>query len=146
MQRERKDKHFLKKPVYPGGQKAMRQFIARHLRYPKEALNARLEGTVVLKYTISHEGKVIGTQVVSSLGGGCDEEACRVAELLEFEVPRQPGKKTKVLFHNTLKVHFRLPKPQAQPAAIEYQYTAAAAPEAPPSSPSQKSYTYTITL
>ena len=147
MQREKKDKHFIKKPVYPGGPKALRQFIAQNLQYPKKALQAKLEGTVVLKYSIDHEGTVTETQVLSGIGKGCDEEAVRVTKLLKFQVPKLPGKKTKVLFHNKLKVHFRLPKPKAQPSAIQYQYTATPKPkEKPeqPSAPGSGSYTYTI--
>lgn len=148
MQREKKDKHFIKKPVYPGGPKALRQFIAQNLQYPKKALRAKLEGTVVLKYSIDHEGHVTDAQVVSGIGQGCDEEAVRVTKLLKFEVPKLPGKKTKVVFHNKLKVHFRLPKAKAQSAAVQYQYTTAdkkdeeqGAPVAPSGG---KSYTYTI--
>jgi protein TonB len=146
MQREKKDKHFIKKPVYPGGPKALRQFIAQNLQYPKEALKAKVEGTVVLKYSINHEGKVTEAQVVSGIGQGCDEEAVRVTKLLKFEVPKLPGKKTKVVFHNTIKVHFRLPKPETQPTAVQYQYTPSAKAEpAKPAAPSGGgSYSYTI--
>lgn len=126
----------------------MRQFIAHNLRYPEAARAARLEGTVVLRYSINHEGTVVDVQVISSLGKGCDEEAARLAKLLKFEVPKQPGK-GKILFHNTLKIHFRLPKSPAEPTAFEYQYTPAE-PTPPstkikPGSP-KKTYTYTINL
>lgn len=147
MQREKKDKHFIKKPVYPGGPQALRQFIAQNLKYPEAALKAKLEGTVVLKYTISHEGKVTEAHVVSGIGKGCDEEAVRVAKLLKFQVPKLPGKKTKVVFHNKLKVHFRLPKAREQPSAVQYQYTTSREKEEPstrPASSEGKSYTYTI--
>ncbi len=147
MQREKKDKHFIKKPVYPGGPKALRQFIAQNLQYPKEALKAKVEGTVVLKYSINHEGQVTETQVVSGIGQGCDEEAVRVTKLLKFEVPKLPGKKTKVVFHNTIKVHFRLPKPETQPTAVQYQYTTSVKkeePTKPAAPPGGGSYSYTI--
>lgn len=147
MQREKKDKHFIKKPVYPGGPQALRQFIAENLQYPKTALREKLEGTVVLKYTIDHEGKVTEANVVSGIGKGCDEEAVRVTKLLKFQVPKLPGKKTKVVFHNKLKVHFRLPKVKEQPPGVQYQYTTPAktSPEDQEAAPSKrKSYTYTI--
>lgn len=147
MQREKKDKHFIKKPVYPGGPKALRQFIAQNLKYPEAALKAKLEGTVVLKYTIDHEGRVTEAHVISGIGKGCDEEAIRVTKLLKFQVPKLPGKKTKVVFRNSIKVHFRLPKPQT--TAVQYQYTTpdkkkdSETQQAPPG---RKSYTYTIDL
>ncbi|MBV6654470.1 MAG: TonB family protein [Mameliella sp.] len=146
MQREKKGKHFIKKPIYPGGPKAIREFIYKHLKYPKEALEAKLEGTVVLKYSINHEGAVTDTTIISGIGKGCDEEASRVAKLLKFQVDKLPGKRTKVLFHNTLKVQFKLPKAQPKSTTVQYQYTTSGKqkPEANDSASGGGSYSYTI--
>ena len=148
MQKEKKDKHFIKKPIYPGGKKALQLFITQNLKYPPEALAEKVEGTVVLKYTVNHLGKVIETKVISSLGHGCDEEAERVLRLLQFEVPSNRG--VKVLHHLNIQIHFRLPKQKAPPKQIQeaapkytYQYSISPAKDAadkPKSSP----YTYTI--
>ena len=78
MQKERKDKHFIKKPIYPGGIKEMRALIGRELKYPSEALESKIEGTVYLRYNIDHKGNVTSSKVLSSLGHGCDEEAQRI--------------------------------------------------------------------
>lgn len=149
MQKEKKEKHFIKKPIYPGGKKAMQAFITQHLKYPQEALSEKIEGTVVLKYTVNHQGKVIETKVISSLGHGCDEEAERVVQLLQFEVPNNRG--LKVLHHLNIQIHFRLPKQKPKPksassanTSYNYQYTLSHKPskEKTTSSP----YTYTVTL
>ncbi|MBX2875174.1 MAG: energy transducer TonB [Saprospiraceae bacterium] len=150
MQKEKKDKHFIKKPIYPGGKKALQLFITQNLKYPPDALKEKIEGTVVLKYTVNHQGKVIDTKVISSLGHGCDEEAERVVSLLQFEVPSNRG--VKVLHHLNIQIHFRLPKQKARPIqkkeakpSYNYQYTPSSsedAKEKPTSSP----YTYTITI
>jgi len=109
MQKERKDKHFIKKPIYPGGLKAMRQLIHKELKYPDEALEAKIEGTVYLRYNIDYKGKVISSKILSGIGYGCDEEAQRIVTKFEFQVPKGP-RKLKVKFHKTIKIHFRLPK------------------------------------
>lgn len=150
MQKEKKDKHFIKKPIYPGGKKALQLFITQNLKYPPEALTEKIEGTVVLKYTVNHQGKVIDTKVISSLGYGCDEEAERVVTMLKFEVPSNRG--VKVLHHLNIQIHFRLPKQKSKPKQqsnttqkYNYQYTtttSADSKEKPKSSP----YTYTITV
>ena len=149
MQKEKKDKHFIKKPIYPGGKKALQLFITQNLKYPPEALAERVEGTVVLKYTVNHQGKVIETKVISSLGHGCDEEAERVVSLLRFEVPSNRG--VKVLHHLNIQIHFHLPKQKVQQKpktksspTYNYQYTTSSkeAEDKPKSSP----YTYTITI
>jgi protein TonB len=94
---EKKPKHFLKQPEYPGGPKAMSKFIYENLRYPKPALEAGKEGVVLVEYDINHEGRVVDTRVLQSIGHGCDEEAERVVRLLKFDVGKNRG--VKVVFH-----------------------------------------------
>ena len=65
MKKQRKPKHFIKKPVYPGGLKAMRKFISKELKYPKEALENKKEGIVRIKYDINYKGEVFDTYVQS---------------------------------------------------------------------------------
>lgn len=108
MYKERKGKHFIKNPFYEGGLKAMRAFISKNKRYPKQALEEKIEGTVFIKYTINYKGKVIEAKVVKSLGYGCDEEAQRVIRLMKFEAPKNRG--IKVKFFKNIQIHFRLPK------------------------------------
>ncbi|MEM7382281.1 MAG: energy transducer TonB [Bacteroidota bacterium] len=124
MKKERKPESFLRKPTFRGGPKAMRKFIGEHLKYPPEAQQEKIEGTVRLKMDISHQGKVIGTKVLSGLGYGCDEEAARVVKLLTFEVPKM--RKIRATFHKTINIHFRLPKkkaPTTKPSQVKYTIT-----------------------
>jgi protein TonB len=148
MKKEKREKDFLHKPVYPGGMKAMREFLKQHLRYPKQARQEGLEGTVSLKYTINHLGKVVAVKVVSGLGSGCDEEAIRLVKMLKFEVPK--NRKMKVLFHKSLQIHFRLPKentakpPAEHSAGIRYEYTSSKPKTEKPTDPPSRGYSYTI--
>ncbi len=116
-----KKKQFIKRPKYPGGPKAMRAFIQRNLRYPPEAWERGIEGTVHIRFTIDHKGEVIATKILSGLGHGCDEEAIRLVKLLRFEVPK--NRKVRVVFHKTLHIHFR--KPAQTPTALSYRYVEA---------------------
>ena len=104
MHKEKKGKYFIISPFYEGGLKAMREFISQNKKYPKEALEEKIEGTVFIKYTINFKGKVIETKVVKSLGYGCDEEAERVIKLMKFEAPKNRGIKVK-FFKILLKSH-----------------------------------------
>lgn len=132
MKKEKKPKSFLDKAYYEGGSKALSAFISQHLKYPKEAQTHQVSGTVVIKYTIDHKGKVIETKVVSGIGHGCDEEAERVVRLLEFKVGSY--RNIRVQFHKTIKIHFR--KDQIKVNADEVQ---------PPTTPKPASIQYTIT-
>jgi len=118
MSRERKDNSFIKKPVYPGGNTAYRKFIKDNLKYPKEAVAKKIEGTVFLKYTIDHKGKVTEVQVLKGIGHGCNEEAKRIVKLLQFDIPKGP-RKLRVTFHKKTQITFRLPKEQKKPEESE---------------------------
>lgn len=128
MQREKKDKHFIKKPYYEGGLNAMRQFITSKLSYPEEALEKKIEGTVHVRYTIDRAGQVIAAKVIAGIGYGCDEEAIRVVRLLQFVAPRNLVQNIK--FHKTIQIHFRLPSNHRhqeqelpQEGGIQYTYS-----------------------
>ena len=118
MKKERTDKHFIKHPVYVGGQKALRQFISNNVKYPNLAKAHKIEGTVVLKYTINYKGEVIETKIMKGLGYGCDEEAIRLTKLLRFEIPKT--RKIKVLFHKSIHIHFKLPVEKNTPVIYNY--------------------------
>ena len=123
----------------------MRNFIREHLKYPPQALEQGIEGTVSLKYTIDHNGVVIDTHVIASLGYGCDEEAIRLARLLKFEVPRTRG--VKVQFHKNLHVHFRRPKKKIQEKKTMPGFTYVNTPGTKDKAvPQAGGYQYTITI
>ena len=149
MEKDKKKTKFIHQPEYPGGAKELTKFIYAHLRYPQAALDADVEGTVLVEYDIDYQGNVFATRVLHSLGSGCDEEASRVVRMLKFDVPKNRG--VHVVFHQKARVQFKKPKPQPQaPApAMEVTYTVSNAPEpAKPEAPKEggKTYTYTINL
>ncbi|MEM8584970.1 MAG: energy transducer TonB [Bacteroidota bacterium] len=119
-----KSKNFLPKPVYPGGAKAMNAFIKKHLKYPEAAKEAKIEGTVRVKYSLDQSGRVIKVNAIDGpKQGGLREEAERVVKLLKFEVPKE--RKLRVQYHQHLDVNFKLPKPKRKPKAktTQIQYT-----------------------
>lgn len=137
MKKERKADSFLQTPVYPGGDKAMRDFISRHIQYPPVARVEKIEGTVRLRLDINHQGMVTAAKIVSSVGYGCDEEAQRVVKLLHFEV--SSSRRVRSILHKTINIHFKLnaqtepatPPPTLPPAvvpAIQYSVTPTVSP------------------
>ncbi|MEM7106317.1 MAG: energy transducer TonB [Bacteroidota bacterium] len=140
MPKEKKEKNFIKKPVYPGGNKAMKDFIRNNMKYPKEAAENRIEGTVRVKYTINHLGRVIEAKVISKLGHGCDEEAVRLVKLLRFETEKPRG--VKVKFHKDINIYFKLPKKSKPQIAVEY--TPTEKPKEKPKKEGGNSYSITI--
>ena len=83
-------KKFLPTLTYEGGDKKLFQFITNHLKYPPEAIENKIEGTVIVKYEINYKGHITQTKVISGIGYGCDEEVVRVMKL---SPPWRPAKR-----------------------------------------------------
>ena len=117
--KSRKPESFIKQPNYPGGNKAMDEFIKKNLRYPEEAIENKVEGTVAVEIDIDVYGKVSAAKVKHGIGYGCDEEAVRLVRLLQFEKKKYKG--LFVLFHKTINIHFKLHE-ASKPVQFTYQY------------------------
>lgn len=89
-------------PELIGGIASVQQLI----NYPEMALNAGIEGRVVVQFIIDEEGNVIEPFVVRGIGGGCDEEAVRAVSQAKFIPGKQRGKPVRVRY--SLPVTFRL--------------------------------------
>lgn len=84
-------------PEFPGGEKALLEFIAKNIRYPGTAQRLGVEGRVHLKFVIDKDGSVTNIEVLQGIGAGCDKEAIRVLGLLpKFSPGKQRGKAVKV--------------------------------------------------
>jgi TonB family protein len=130
-------KRFLNLPKYIGGSEAFKKFIAENLRYPAAALEAKVEGSVIVEYDISDDGLVYNPHVLKGVGYGCDEEAARLIGLLRFEKVKNRGVRVKMTTKTT--IHFRLPG-----VNISYSISEKTKPEQKDSGP--VTYEYTINL
>ena len=150
MSEHKKNKKFLPKPIYPGGTKALREFIGKEMKYPKEARINKIEGIVRVRIDINYKGKVVDTTILKTLGHGCDEEADRLVRLMKWQISDKI-RKGKILFHKTMNIHFKLPLPKPQKAKpgqtqLTYSITpgVTSVEKKSPQPATQKSYTYTI--
>lgn len=55
-------------------------YIYSNLKYPAEAKEREIQGTVRLSFTIEKDGSIANIFVVNSVGGGCDNEAIRLMQ------------------------------------------------------------------
>lgn len=136
MSDQRKKKKFLNLPQYTGGKKAFIDFIQKNIRYPKEALQAGVEGRVLVEYEISDNGIVLNSRVVKGIGYGCDEEALRLVNLLQYEKVKNLGVRVKT--NTKTFINFKLP------SQITYTVTASKIEEKKPDKPISNTYGYTI--
>jgi len=76
------DKTFTKVEIeseFPGGGAAWLRYLNKNLRYPDDAVNNEIQGTVVVQFIVDKEGNVSDVQAISGPdNGGLREEAIRV--------------------------------------------------------------------
>jgi len=86
-------------PEFIGGEEARLQFLRDHLKYPNIAAEMGITGKVILQFVVNKDGMIDKVTVLRGIGGGCDEEAMRVAKLMPPWKPgRQNGKPVPVYF------------------------------------------------
>lgn len=94
-------------PEFPGGDKALDDFIIKNLKYPEEAKKQNIQGKVWIGFIVDKEGNVLEIEALRGIGGGCDEEAVRVVALMpKWKPGKQSGKPVVVKFR--LPINFRL--------------------------------------
>ena len=94
-------------PQFPGGQDAMRSWIAGQVKYPGEAVNEKISGRVVVNFVVTAEGKIKNVKVIRSAHPLLDKEAVRVIGMMPAWQPgHQRGKAVDVAY--TVPVDFSL--------------------------------------
>lgn len=82
--------------------------LMERVNYPKEAIEAGVEGRVIVQFIVDEKGKVVNPKVVKGIGEAADAEALRVVKETEFTPGLQDGKPVRVQY--SLPVIFKLSK------------------------------------
>lgn len=106
MKKKATENSFLHGTSYPGGIKALREYIETNLKYPEEAVKNAIGGIVSIMFDIDKNGKVSNTKVKHGIGFGCDEEALRLVKSLRYSSTKNRG--LFVVFHETINITFNL--------------------------------------
>lgn len=95
-------------PSYPGGEKALANFVEKNITYPENAISDGVEGTVNVIFAVDENGKVY-TPVTKgeALGYGLDEAAANVImKMPKWNPGSIKGKNVKTRF--TLPITFQI--------------------------------------
>jgi TonB family protein len=96
-------------PEYKGGLDSLFAFLKRNIKYPAKAIESGIQGTVFVQFVASETGKISHVKCIRGIGGGCDEEAVRVAKMMPNWNPGlTPDEPEPVMFGIPIK--FQLPK------------------------------------
>jgi TonB family protein len=94
-------------PEFPGGENAMKKYIADNVNYPEEAMKNNIEGKVYVTFVVSKEGSVEDAQIARGVSPALDKEALRVINSLPNWTPgKQRGKNVNVKY--TVPIQFKL--------------------------------------
>lgn len=95
------------KPTFPGGEKAIREFVRTNMKYPKECEAERLMGRVTITMTITPDGTPTNIKMLRSSGNKfMDAEAMRIAKLMPKWQPVKDEKNAEAVNY-MLPIQFR---------------------------------------
>jgi TonB family protein len=92
-------------PTYPGGMEHFYKALMANMKYPKAAVDAKIQGTVFVSFIVEKNGSLGDIKIDGKkLGGGTDEEAIRVLKLSEKWNPGlKNGKPVRVKYNVPVK-------------------------------------------
>jgi len=93
-----------KMPSFPDGENARLNFIIDNIRYPLDAKEANIQGTVYVTFIVEADGSITNIDLLRGIGGGCDEEAIKVVKMMPNWIPgKVDGKNVRFKFNMPIK-------------------------------------------
>ncbi len=94
-------------PEFPGGDVALRTYIAQNVKYPEIAKENGLAGKVFVQFVINQKGEVQDVKIARGVDPALDKEAIRVVQgLPKWKPGSQRGKPVRVSY--TVPINFQL--------------------------------------
>ena len=98
-------------PEFPGGMAEAMKFLAKNIKYPVAAQEAKIEGRVIVQFVVGRDGSVSDAKVMRGVNPELDAEAVRVVSIMPNWIPgKQRGKAVAVKY--TMPIMFRLQTPE----------------------------------
>lgn len=93
-----------KMPEFPGGKKALMNYLKENIHYPEQAKKEGIHGRVIVNFIVEKDGSISGVKILRGIGHGCDEETVRVVRAMPKWIPgEQHGEKVRVSFNLPVK-------------------------------------------
>ncbi len=94
-------------PEFPGGETALKKYLADNIKYPAIAQESTIQGNVYVSFTIDVDGSIIDVKVVRGVSPELDAEAIRLVKSMpKWKPAKQRGKEVKVSY--TIPVKFTI--------------------------------------
>ncbi|WP_299583534.1 M56 family metallopeptidase [uncultured Sunxiuqinia sp.] len=94
-------------PEFPGGEKALRQWISSHVQYPEEVKAKGIEEKIYVNFIVASDGEIIHPKIVRGVNPALKAEALRViSQMPDWTPGKQRGQAVAVSY--TQPVYFSL--------------------------------------
>ena len=94
-------------PMFPGGQKALMDYLAANVRYPDIMGDICAQGRVVVSFVVERDGSITEPKVVRSIDPTLDKEALRVVNAMPKWIPgSQNGERVRTKY--VIPISFRV--------------------------------------
>jgi len=77
--------------TFPGGNDSLFRLIYAQLQYTEEAIEAKLQGEMLISFNVNFDGKVSRVNIISGVGYGMDEKVTEIIKNLIFDPARMNG-------------------------------------------------------
>lgn len=95
-------------PQYPGGEAAMKEYIAENMKYPEAAKNNGIEGDVDVAFTVKADGSIGSIKIVRMIDPDLEAEAIRLIKSMPAWTPADKNG-SPVDSQTQIKINFVLP-------------------------------------
>lgn len=86
-------------PEFPGGENALRLYIAKSIKYPVIAQENGIQGKVYVSFVVDKDGGISDAKIVRNVDSSLDKEALRVINSLpKWKPGKQRGKPVRVAY------------------------------------------------
>jgi TonB family protein len=94
-------------PSFPGGMKALMNYLQENIKYPKDAQDAKKEGRVIATFIVEKDGSISNVKIIRSIFPSLDAEAERIITGMPKWIPgMQNGETVRVKY--TIPIFFSL--------------------------------------
>lgn len=94
-------------PEFPGGEKALHQYLASTIQYPVIAQENGIQGRVYVKFVVNTDGSITDVEIARGVDPSLDKEALRVVKNMpKWKPGRQRNKPVRVSY--TVPINFVL--------------------------------------
>ena len=114
-------------PQFPGGDKALLEYIKKNLRYPTEAMTKCIQGRVIVSFNVETDGSITDAKVVKAVDSLLNDEALRIVKSMPKWKPggmMSKGKTVLTRCKYTIPIIFKLDEKKYLSLQRDYQLKA----------------------